>query len=106
MSKYTENLVTTLQAQDVWTYAEAVAFAEEHNLKPRSVIAKINSLGLQYVPKPKRVNKRQEPVVKKEAMVNAIQAALGVTVPSLMKATKADLERLVPAVGAEMPEAE
>lgn len=107
MSNYTTELTAALESRPRWTYAEAVAFAEEHGLKNRSVIAKIKSLGLDYEPKPARVNKRNEPVVKKAQMVAAIETALGVTVGSLVKVGKADLETLVAAIpGAEMPDPE
>lgn len=105
MSNYTPELTAALESRGSWTYAEAVAFAEENALKPRSVIAKIKSLGLEYTPKPTRVTKQGEPVVRKSQFVAAIEAAVGVSVPSLAKATKQDLETLTRAVGAEMPEA-
>lgn len=103
MSNYSEKMVAELTAQASWTYAQACAFAEANGLKNRSVISKIKSLGLEYETKPKAVTKRGEPVVKKAQFVESIQAALGVAVPSLMKLTKADLETLTRAVGAEMP---
>ena len=106
MSAYTEKMVAEMVDHGAWTYAEAVDFAAENGLKPRSVIAKIKSLGLEYTPKPTRVNKRNEPVVKKAQLVEAIEAALQISTPSLLKVGKADLERVVTAVGAEMPEPE
>lgn len=38
MSNYTPELTAALESRGSWTYAEAVAFAEENALKPRSVI--------------------------------------------------------------------
>lgn len=105
MSNYSEALVAKLEAQPKWTYASTAEFAEANGLKHRSVIAKVKSLGLEYEPKPARVTKRGEPVVLKAEMVAAVEKALAVSVPSLSKVTKEDLERLVEAVGAEMPEA-
>lgn len=106
MSNYTVELVKELEAQESWTYAQTAEFAEKHGLKHRSVIAKVKSLGLAYEPKPARVTKRNEPVVKKAQFVASIQEALGVAVPSMAKMTKADLEALTKAVGAEMPQPE
>lgn len=106
MSQYTEQMVAEMVKHGAWTYAEACEFASDNGLKPRSVIAKIKSLGLDYEPKPTRVNKRNEPVVKKAQLVAAIEAALEISAPSLLKVGKADLERVVTAVGAEMPEPE
>ena len=93
MSNYTEAMVERLESQPEWTYAQAVEFADEHGLKVRSVIAKIISLQLGYVPKPK-VTKTGEPVVRKESYVESIQNDLGEQFPSMVKMTKADLSRL------------
>lgn len=102
MSIYTPDLVSALQDLALETgeitYAQAVAFADKHGLKPRSVIAKIKSMELIYVPKPVNVTKRGEPVVRKSELVASIEAAVGVAVPSLVKASKADLEALMQAV--------
>jgi hypothetical protein len=101
-SIYTEALVAGLKALSVdgapITFAMAEAFAEANGLKVRSVVAKVKSLKLPYEPKPTRVTKTGEPVVQKVAIVAAIEAALGVKVPSLEKATKPDLERILLAV--------
>lgn len=109
MSQYTEELVKELHALadgngGTITYAMAVTFADEKGLKPRSVIAKTKSEKIAYEPKPARVTKAGEPVVRKAQFVEAIETAVEVSVPSLAKVTKADLEILCKAVGAEMPE--
>ena len=104
MSAYTDKMVAELEAKARWTYAEAVAYAQAHGLKHRSVISKVKSLGLEYEPKPKAVTKRGEPVVLKSQFVASIEAALGVAVPTLAKVSKADLETMTRALGAEMPE--
>ena len=112
MSVYTEGLVAGLKALSVdgapITFASAVAFAEANGLKPRSVVAKIKSMKLPYEPKPTKVTKTGDPVVAKATIVAAIQAALGIVVPSLEKATKEDLVRLFSAlpVADEADEAE
>lgn len=95
-SNYTDSLVATLAAQPVWTYAQAVAFAEENGLKVRSVVAKVKSMGLDYERKP-IVTKTGEPVEKKAAIVSDIEIALGVpadTFADLSKCTKQVLETL------------
>lgn len=104
MSQYTDELVAALNAKKKWTYAEAVAFAGEHDLKPRSVIAKIGSLNIPYEKKPERVTKKGEPVILKAQYVRAIEDALGVVIPSLTKLTKTDLAVLNFAVEGEEPE--
>ena len=104
MSNYSPELTNKMVEKGAFTYAEAVAFAKENGLSNRSVIAKIKSLGLEYECKPARVTKRGEPVVQKAQFVEAIEAATGVTLPTLVKMTKADLETLTEAVGAEMPQ--
>ncbi len=86
--------IKALAVEGPITYAEAVAFAEAHGLKPRSVIAKIKSMKLAYEPKPVRVTKAGAPVVRKDEIVKAIEAAVGVSVPTLSKASKEDLEKL------------
>ena len=104
MSNYTDEMVTKLVETGSHTYASTKDLAEQWGLKHRSVIAKVKSLQLAYEPKPARVTKRNEPVVAKAQFVEAIQAATGVVVPSLVKMTKADLAQLCEAVGATTPE--
>ncbi len=91
---YPESVVKELEAQSTWTYAEAKAFAEAKGLKIRSVIPKIASLGLTYVPKPKVVKPEAEPVIRKAVFVARVEAATGVKFPSMEKMTKTDLEAL------------
>ena len=104
MSKYTDAQVEALQAQDVWTYDEAVEFADQEALKVRSVIAKIKSLGLDYECKPVAVTKTGEPVVRKSDLAAEIATRLGVEAPSLVKMTKTDLVALSTAVLFEVVE--
>lgn len=102
---YTDALVAELNDMAVKngsiTFAMAEDFANEHNLKVRSVVAKVKSLKLPYEPKPTRVAKTGEPVIHKVALVAAIEVALNVKVPSLEKATKEDLVRLFAALPAD-----
>lgn len=99
MSNYTDELVAKLhnmanENEGVVTYGMASEFAEAHGLKLRSVIAKVISEKIEYERKPERVTKTGAPVVRKAEIVATIEAALGVAVPTLSKASKTDLIRL------------
>ena len=72
------------------------ALADKFGKSPRSIIAKLSTLGIYKAPA--RVTKTGAPVVKKEALVAEIVAAIGVELPSLVKANKQDLEALVSAL--------
>lgn len=67
--------------------------AKDLNKEPRSVIAKLSTLGVYVVPA--KTTKAGEPIVKKEDIVADISKALGVDMPSLVKANKADLNKLI-----------
>ena len=62
----------------------------------RSVIAKLSREGV-YVAQPK-VTKTGEPVVRKQELVVALQDHFGIAIPTLVKASKADLQRLVDSI--------
>ena len=62
----------------------------------RSVIAKLSREGV-YVAQPK-VTKTGEPVVRKQELVVALQDHFGIALPTLVKASKADLQRLVDSI--------
>jgi hypothetical protein len=101
-SAYSPELVAELATLPApVSFDDAVAFAEEHGLKPRSVIAKLKSMGIEYAPKPVRVTKRGEPVVAKAEFVAAIEKAIGAALPSLVKASKPDLETIAAALAAK-----
>ena len=68
------------------------ALAEKHNKSARSVIAKLSALGV-YV-KPAAVTKAGAPIVRKEEIVANIENAIGFELPTLVKASKADLDAL------------
>lgn len=59
----------------------------------RSVIAKLSREGV-YVAQPK-VTKTGEPVVRKAELVAMLEDHFGVQMPTLVKASKADLQKLV-----------
>jgi len=62
----------------------------------RSIIAKLSREGV-YVAQPK-VTKTGEPVVRKQELVVALQDHFGIAIPTLVKASKADLQRLVDSI--------
>ena len=63
---------------------------------PRSVIAKLAALGVYQTPQ--RTTKTGEPIVKKEELVAELEKLLVIEAPTLAKAGKQDLQRLVAAV--------
>jgi hypothetical protein len=63
----------------------------------RSIIAKLSREGV-YVAQPK-VTKTGEPVVRKQELVASLQSHFGIEIPTLVKASKADLQRLVDSIG-------
>ena len=73
------------------------ALAIETGKTVRSVIAKLSREGV-YVAQPK-VTKTGEAVVRKTELVALVANRFGIEVPTLVKASKADLQRLVNALG-------
>ena len=69
------------------------AIAKSLGKNTRSVIAKLSREGV-YKAQP-RVTKSGEPIVRKAELVAQIQETLGTELPSLVKASKADLQRLI-----------
>ena len=67
--------------------------AKDLGKNTRSVIAKLSREGV-YVAQPK-VTKTGEPVVRKQELVAMLQDHFGVQMPTLVKASKADLQKLV-----------
>ena len=78
------------------TRATAEALAEEFEKPVRSVIAKLSNMGIYKAQA--RMTKTGAPVVKKETIVAEIERQVGIEVPSLAKATKLDLQKLLLAV--------
>jgi len=62
----------------------------------RSVIAKLSREGI-YVSQP-RVTKTGEPVVRKAELVAQVEEHFGIQLPTLVKASKADLQTLLDAI--------
>ena len=69
------------------------ALAKRFGKSVRSIIAKLSREGV-YVAQPK-VTKTGEPVVRKAELVSVVEAHFGIALPTLVKASKADLQRLV-----------
>lgn len=92
MSVYTDSMVVELTQAGAFDYASASAFAEKHNLSPRSVISKIKSLGLPYERKP--VPTKMEVRVRKADVVRVIATKLGLEDEALSGLGKADMGAL------------
>lgn len=95
---YTEEMVaemvTEYEANPTRETVEALA--EKLGKAPRSVIAKLVREGVYKAPE--RTTKTGAPIVRKSELLVSIQDALGVEVPTLVKASKADLEALAKVV--------
>ena len=74
------------------------ALAKQFGKSVRSVIAKLSREGV-YVAQPK-VTKSGEPVVRKQELVSEVADHFGIAIPTLVKASKADLQKLVDALNA------
>ena len=70
--------------------------AEELEKSPKSIIGKLSREGV-YIAQP-RTTKSGEPVVSKSELVSEIANHFGIELPTLVKAGKADLQRLVDAI--------
>lgn len=92
---YSDEVVAQMTEQYVAnpTRETVDALAQEFGKSVRSIIAKLSREGV-YVAQPK-VTKTGEPVVRKAELVALIEANFGIEVPSLVKASKADLQRLI-----------
>ncbi|MGB1843051.1 MAG: hypothetical protein ACPHIB_02735 [Thalassobaculaceae bacterium] len=93
MSNYSDSMVNEMTAHGAFTFADAQAYAEKHNLSTRSVVSKIKSLGLDYTPKPKAASKAGDRILKADT-VSAIAKALDVNVESIDGLGKADARSL------------
>ena len=85
-----ERLVSEYEASP--TRDTVNALAAEFKRSERSVIAKLSTLGIYQTPP--RTTKSGTPIVRKVELVNRIEEGTGLDLPSLGKATKADLQRL------------
>lgn len=87
----TDKMVAKYEANPTRETVEALA--KELGKNTRSVIAKLSREGV-YKAQP-RTTKTGEPIVRKAELLAQIESTLGVEFPSLVKATKADLQRLI-----------
>ena len=94
-ANYTEAMTEKMVAQYTANPSRDTvdAIANELGKNARSVIAKLSREGV-YKAQP-RVTKSGEPVVRKAELLAQIQDTLGKEFPSLVKASKADLQRLL-----------
>jgi len=97
-NNYTEEMVQAMVADytDAPSRTTVEKLAAEFGKSARSIIAKLSHEGV-YQPQ-KATTKTGEPVVRKEELVSDIEKALGGEFPSLVKATKADLQLLLEAL--------
>ena len=79
------------------TRATVDVIAEDLGKTVKSVIAKLVTLKV-YV-KAVKTTKTGKPVIRKTALVEKINAHFGFEMPSLVKATKADLQNMVDNLG-------
>ena len=95
---YTDEMVASMTAQyEANPTRDTVdALAAEMGKSVRSIIAKLSREGV-YVAQPK-VTKSGEPVVRKQELVSEVAQHFGIELPTLVKASKADLQRLVDAI--------
>ena len=95
---YTEEMVNEMTAAytENPTRETVDALAEQFGKTTRSIIAKLSREGV-YVAQP-RTTKSGEPVISKAELVSTIAAHFDIEVPTLVKAGKQDLQRLVDAI--------
>lgn len=100
---YTEEMVSAMtEAYNEAPSKETVeALAEEFGKTTRSIVAKLSNLGIYKAQE--RVTKAGKPIVRKSELVEKIGEALGVTVTTLEKASKQDLEAVVEALAVAVP---
>ena len=96
---YTEDMVAEMtKLYEANPNRETVALlAKKFGKTVRSIIAKLSREGV-YIAQP-RVTKSGEPVVRKAELVAQINAHLGEEFPTLVKASKVDLQKLVDTIG-------
>ena len=95
---YTDAMVSELVAayEDAPTRATVDEFADKFNKPARSIIAKLVREGVYKAVA--RATKQGTPVIRKSELVEQIEGNLGSSFPSLVKASKADLQALVNAI--------
>ena len=96
--KYTDAMVSELVDAYVANPVRATVdeFASKFNKPARSIIAKLVREGVYKAVA--RATKQGTPVVRKSELVEQIEGNLGDSFPSLVKASKADLQALIVAI--------
>lgn len=99
---YTDDQVAMMIAdyEENPTLDTVALLATSLNKNKRSIIAKLVREGVYKAQA--RATKSGAPVIRKAELVSQIQDQLGITLPSLEKASKQDLEVLVDAIRSEM----
>ena len=94
---YTDEMVEHMVAsyEDAPTLATVEALVKEFNKPKRSIISKLSSLGVYKAQARSGSTKQGTPVVRKAELVAAIESKLNTQLPTLAKASKADLEILL-----------
>lgn len=90
----TDSIVKEYQTEP--TREKVNQIAERIGKSPRSVIAKLAAMGVYQTPQ--RTTKTGDPIIKKEKMVADLEEYLDIEIPTLVKAGKQDLQKLVNAV--------
>lgn len=96
-SRFDEEVLGAMRASAPLDMAKATAIAEQYGEKPRAIVAAAIRAGIPYNKAAKR-SKDGSPVVRKEALVDAISDKLGVQLDGLEKATKNSLQVLLNAI--------
>lgn len=94
---YTDEMVEHMVAsyEDAPTLATVEALVKEFNKPKRSIISKLSSLGVYKAQARSGSTKQGTPVVRKADIVFAIESQLHSNLPSLAKASKADLVEML-----------
>ena len=102
---YTDAMVTRMVTEYTASPSRDTvnALAREMNKNQRSIIAKLVREGVYKAQE--RTTKSGAPGVRKAELVSEIAALTGTSVDSLVKASKADLQRLVAALQSIVPSA-
>ena len=97
---YTDEMVEHMVAayEDTPTLATVEALVAEFGKPKRSIISKLSNLGV-YKAQKRNTTKQGTPVVRKTDLVAAIEGKLETQLPTLAKASKADLQTLLAVVG-------
>jgi len=91
---YSEAQCAEIRSQAPLNFEKAAVLGAKFGKKTRSIIAKAISMEVEYIAKP-RATKSGEPIVLKSTLVSEIESKMGISLPSLAKATKVDLTEML-----------